>query len=83
MRLLMGWQQALLFEFGINRMQAVIPGFYTHGPKETRYIEFTPYSKGNLWKIRYYGKYFKVYYGTIDKYYCTSFVECFASIPNN
>lgn len=83
MRILMSWEHMLMYQFDIIRFQNRLFGFYTTSSKANGYIEFTPYSKGNLWKIRFYGKMFKVFYGTKDIAYTTSLQDCIKLIKQN
>lgn len=80
MYLFMGLQYRLLCEFDIIRSQIKLYGFYTTSSRANGYIEFTPYNKGNLWKIRFYGKMYKVFYGTKDISYTTSLQDCITLI---
>lgn len=59
--------------------------FSTSTPKSCgEYREYTPFNKGSLWKIRYYpAGHFKVFYGTQEKAYCSTLVECLKITNNN
>lgn len=85
--LLMGIDQKIDFEFTLmyfhQKREDIF--FLTSTPKARgKYREYTPFNKGNLWKIRYYlPGHFKVFYGTIEKAYCTTFTDCLKVINNN
>lgn len=85
-KLLMGVDQKLDFDFRLMVFYQKRGGvFYpTSTPKARgKYCEYTPFSKGNLWKIRYYlGGYFKVFFGTTERAYCTSLGDCLKIITN-
>jgi len=59
----------MLFMFGdIGK----IMWFYTSTKRAYEYAEFTPFNKGCLYKVRQYGAYLKVYYGTKEIAHCTT-----------
>lgn len=76
--LLMGIDQKMDFEFRFLALNSGFRFFNTSTPKARgKYVEYTPFNIGNLWKIRYYlGGYFKVFYGTQEKAYCTTLDDC-------
>jgi hypothetical protein len=86
-KLLMGTDQKMDwdFKFMVHYMKLGVAFYPTSTPKSFgKYREYTPYNKGNLWKIRYYlPSYFKVFYGTIEKAYCTTITDCLKVINNN
>jgi len=86
MYFLMGVDQKIQFDFiwDLNthcylKDQA---GFFTTTKAGlSKYVEFTPYFKGNLFKIRLFAEgHYKVYFGTKELSYCTSLRDCFELI---
>lgn len=76
-QLLMGLDQKMQLDFAFLAHNINLNGFFTSTNKAFDYLEFTPYNKGNLYKIRYYYKgYFKVFYGTTQRAYCTNLHDC-------
>lgn len=66
------------FKFMVHVLELGAYFYSTSTPKALgKYREYTPFNKGNLWKIRYYfNGHFKVFYGTKEKAYCTSLSDC-------
>lgn len=82
MKLLMGLEQKMVFDFMFMMQHEKLHGFITNRRSlNSKYIEFTPYNKGNLWKLRYfYEGHFKVFYGTKETAYCTTLKDCLSII---
>lgn len=79
----MGLDQTMLYDLSIMIYSCKgLRGFYTDTKSARgKYVEFTPFNKGNLWKIRYfYYGYFKVYFGTKEIAYCTTLKDCLQTI---
>jgi hypothetical protein len=78
MEWLMGLHQKIAFDFRLMLCNNKVNGYFTNtNQSKGRYVEFTPYNKGNLYKIRYYRDgYLKVFYGTKELAYCTTIKDC-------
>ena len=75
----MGLDQKMLYDLNIMIYSCKgLHGFYTDTKAARgKYVEFTPFNKGNLWKLRYfYHGYFRLYFGTKEIAYCTTLKDC-------
>lgn len=74
----MGLEQKMVFDLMFMIHHEGLYGFNTNQKaSKAKYLEFTPYNKGNLFKLRYYPEgHFKVFYGTKEIAYCTTLKDC-------
>lgn len=73
-QLVWGLQQKIVFDFfvALDYYKNKDRFFPTDTKVANDYVEYTPYNKGNLWKIRLYFNKIDVYYGTKKKAYTTN-----------
>jgi len=79
----MGLDQKMYYDFWFMIYKCDgLHGFFTDTKAARgKYIEFTPYNKGNLWKLRYFHQgYFNVFFGTTQIAYCTTLKDCLSFI---
>jgi hypothetical protein len=79
MKLLMGLDHKMYYDLYFMLSINYGPdGFFTDTKAARgKYVEFTPYNKGNLWKLRYfYNGHFRVFFGTKEIAYCTTLKDC-------
>lgn len=62
-----------LLHIGLFRQRVDNTRLYIGKTRTKNYLEVTPFSRGGLWKIRFFTNHSDVYHGTQKQAYCTDF----------